>query len=198
MNGKDISKRLIFYHCFILFGILFAVVIQKIYENYFRSNTLIFVIISNIVQLISYIALYKINYSYKISLILRIILTVFSISSQSFNNRIIYIVCIFATNILSIFIEFYFIKGIIDIFKCFGEEAFCKKWDFILYATMVYIIPKSILNIVSIFNIQYEKCSFAITVFSFIVLLLGMFAITYDLIYKVKSIIFLWKTEKQL
>ena len=115
MVGKDISKRLIFYHCFNLFGIIFAVIIQKIYENYFKSNILIFVIITNVVQLISHIALYKINHSYKISLILRIVLTVFSISAHSFENRIIYTVCIFATNILSIFVEFYFIRGIIDI-----------------------------------------------------------------------------------
>ena len=193
MVGKDISKRLIFYHCFNLFGILFA-------QGIFKSDILFFIIVTNIVQLISHIALYKINHSYKISLILRIVLTVFSISAHSFENRIIYTVCIFATSILSIFVEFYFIRGIIDIFKCFEEEKFYKKWDFILYATMVYLIPKKILDIaiVNIFNIQDETFSFAITVFGIIVLLIGMFAITYDLIYKIKSIIFLWKTEKQL
>ena len=63
---------------------------------------------------------------------------------------------------------------------------------------MVYLVPKKFLDIVNIFNIQEETFSFAITVFTFIVLLIGMFAITYDLIYKIKSIIFLWKTEKQL
>ncbi len=177
-----------------------AFFVQKLVENLVANKALVFILITNTLMPIVYFLFYKIKKFFRVAAILKAVECAFSIAmciiNSFYENQIVYIGFLTLTQILSIIFEFCFIKGITDIFKGYNEEKFCKKWDFILYAMMVYIIPKSVLQIATALNLQNHNIQLAIEVFNMVVLLLGLVAVSYYFVYTVKSIVYLWKSEK--
>ncbi len=199
MTSKNMAKCLIVDSIYGWFVVVISLILSKALK-FIGNETLINVLILNILIPVSYCLFYKINKFFKIAAILRIIMSVFSITvsiiNHNFNIQWIDFALLVIPTVLSIILELYFIKGIIDIFKGFKEEKLCQKWDFVLFAMMVYLIPKLILDVATNLNLQNDNAQLAIMVFNIIVVLLGAFAFTYEFVYKIKSIIFLWKAEK--
>lgn len=200
MLNKNIAKSLIVYSVYDWFVLVIAGILDKMLKSTNDNKTLTFVVVANVLFPISYCLFFKINKYFKVAAILRIVISVISITigifEYDFDIQFLGYLLQAISKILLIFLEIYFIKGIIDIFKAFEEEKFCKKWNFILFTMMVYLIPKRILEVVTALNIENSNVQLAITVFNIVVILLGAFAFTYKFIYIIKSIVYLWKAEK--
>lgn len=200
MTSRNIAKRLIVKECGSFLTVVLAMIVQTLFKSLIDSSNMIYVCIINILMPIIFFLFYKINKFFKASAILRLVASAFAIATNIIDsfceNQYIYIVLLSLSQIISIAIAVCFIKGIIDIFKGYNEEKLCKKWDFILYAMMVYMVPKSVSEVMTALNLENPNMQLITMTLSFAVVLIGIFAITFSFIYTIKSIVYLWNKEK--